>query len=185
MVCTDSSDETSHVKPTNTNIKNRYFTNETFAINPLTGPELTPDELKGFVAPLMAKLDELNIAYTSHFEQFPSYLTFFKAMFESSPIPVGIAQYGGRLIPRSVVENNNAALTDAYRFITERGAQFIGVAANTSLARAGFPDNAVNPGWRTNLIDTVITTPWDFTAPWEEMLANQDLMTDVLLPPLA
>jgi hypothetical protein len=106
-------------------------------------------------------------------------------MFDSNPIDVGIAQYGGRFIPRSLVENNNTALTAAYRFINEQGAQFIGVAANTSLASAGFPDNAVNPGWRDNLIDTVITTPWNFTAPWEDMIANQDLMTDVLIPKLA
>lgn len=133
----------------------------------------------------MAKLDDLNIKYTSNFVEFDSYLDHFNVMFDSNPIDVGIAQYGGRFIPRSVVENNNTALTAAYRFINEQGAQFIGVAANTSLARAGHPDNAVNPGWRDNLIDTVITTPWSFTAPWEDMLAYQDLMTDVLIPKLA
>jgi hypothetical protein len=31
----------------------------------------------------------------------------------------------------------------------------------------------------------VITTPWNFTAPWEEMVAQQDLMTNVLMPKLA
>lgn len=98
---------------------------------------------------------------------------------------LGIAQYGGRLIPRSVVENNATSLTEAYRFINEQGAQFIGTSFNASLATAGHPYNAVNPGWRVNLIDTVITTPWNFTAPWEEMVANQNLMTDVLLPKLA
>ena len=133
----------------------------------------------------MTKLDDLNIKYTSNFVEFDSYLDHFNVMFDSNPIDVGIAQYGGRFIPRSVVENNNTALTAAYRFINEQGAQFIGVAANTSLARAGHPDNAVNPGWRDNLIDTVITTPWSFTAPWEDMLAYQDLMTDVLIPKLA
>jgi hypothetical protein len=133
----------------------------------------------------MTKLKDLNIEYTSNFIQFDSYLSHFNVMFDSNPIDVGIAQYGGRFIPRSVVENNNMALTAAYRFINEQGAQFIGVAANTSLAIAGYPDNAVNPAWRDNLIDTVITTPWNFTAPWEDMLANQDLMTDVLMPKLA
>jgi FAD/FMN-containing dehydrogenase len=149
----------------------------------LTGPNVTVSQLKEILTPLMDKLDELDIKYTSFFGQFDSYLAFFNAMF--APIQVGIAQYGGRLIPRSVVENNGTALTDAYRFINEQGAQFIGVAANTSLARAGYPDNAVNPAWRDNLIDTVITTPWNFTGPWEDMLANQDLMTDVLMPKLA
>lgn len=160
-----------------------YFTNKTFAISPLTGPNVTVGELKELLAPLMNKLDELDIKYTSYFGQFESYLSFFTHMF--APISVGIAQYGGRLIPRSVVVNNATALTDAYRFINEQGAQFIGVAINASLATGGNPDNAVNPGWRDALIDTTITTPWNFTAPWEAMLANQDLMTDVLIPKLA
>lgn len=76
-------------------------------------------------------------------------------------------------------------MTEAYRFINEQGAQFIGVALNASLATAGNPENSVNAAWRDTLIDTVITTPWDFTAPWEDMLANQELMTDVLMPKLA
>ena len=73
-------------------------------------------------------------------------------------IDVGIAQYGGRLIPRSVVEQRNDELTATYRFINEHGGLFIGVGVNASLATAGDVDNAVNPGWRTALIDTVITT---------------------------
>jgi hypothetical protein len=101
------------------------------------------------------------------------------------------------------VENNATALTAAYRFINEQGAvsfptqstientiltipkQFIGVGLNASLATASNPDNSVNPGWRDALIDTVITTPWNFTAPWEEMVAQQDSMTNVLMPKLA
>lgn len=179
-----------------------YFTNESFAISPLTGPNVSVEQLKGLLTPLMDKLDELDIKYTSFFGQFDSYLEFFNNMF--APIQVGacdrdapryidcklivtlgIAQYGGRLIPRSVVQNNATSLTEAYRFINEQGAQFIGTSFNASLATAGHPENAVNPGWRTNLIDTVITTPWNFTAPWDEMVANQKLMTDVLLPKLA
>jgi aspartate/glutamate racemase len=57
-----------------------------------------------------------------------------------------------------VVENDNDALTDAYRAINNLGAQFIGVGVNTSFKVAGNVYNAVNPGWRTALIDTVITT---------------------------
>ncbi|GAB7336408.1 hypothetical protein MBLNU13_g09126t1 [Cladosporium sp. NU13] len=159
-----------------------YFSNETFAISPLTGPNITVDQLKHFLAPLVNKLDELDIEYSSFFGQFDTYLSFFDAMF--TPIQVGTAQYGGRLIPRSVVETNNTALTAAYRSINAQGAQFIGVAVNASLATAGYPENAVNPAWRSTLIDTVITTPWNFSAPWESMLANQKTMTETLIPKL-
>lgn len=133
-----------------------YFTNQSFAISPITGPNVTVAQLKEFLQPLMSKLESLGIAYTSYFGQFRGYLQEYKAM--QGPIDVGIAQYGGRLIPRSVVLENNDALTDAYRAINNLGAQFIGVGVNVSLAVAGDVSNAVNPGWRTALIDTVITT---------------------------
>lgn len=35
---------------------------------------------------------------------------------------LGVAQYGGRLIPRSVVQNNVTELMNACRFINEQGA---------------------------------------------------------------
>lgn len=133
-----------------------YFTNQSFAISPITAPDVSVDALKSYLSPLENKLKNLDIEYTSYYGQFSGYLKEFNAM--QGPIDVGIAQYGGRLIPRSVVENNNSALTEAYRFINNQGAQFIGVGVNASLKVAGDVDNAVNPGWRTALIDTVITT---------------------------
>ncbi|TKA62194.1 hypothetical protein B0A55_10526, partial [Friedmanniomyces simplex] len=160
-----------------------YFTNVSFAISPITGPNVTEAQLRKLLQPLTSKLNELDIAYTSYYGQFSGYLEEYNAM--QGPIDVGIAQYGGRLIPRDLVENNNTALTEAYRFINNQGAQFIGVGVNVSFAVAGNVSNAVNPGWRTALIDTVITTPWNFTAPLSDMVANQDLMTDVLIPKLA
>lgn len=160
-----------------------YFTNQSFAISPLTGPNITIPKLQTLLEPLTTKLDKLNITYTSYFGQFDSYLQHFNHMF--APIEVGIAQYGGRLIPRSVVSQNNNALTDGFRFINDQGGQIIGVGINASLAVAGNPNNAVNPGWRDALLDITITTPWSFTAPREEMVAKQILMTDVLVPKLA
>ncbi|KAG9623615.1 FAD/FMN-containing isoamyl alcohol oxidase MreA, partial [Aureobasidium melanogenum] len=107
-----------------------YFTNESFAISPITAPGISLDELNSLLSPFMNKLDQLNITYNHYFGEFATYLEHFNTMF--SPIQVGIAQYGGRLIPRSVVENNNTALTDAFRFINENGGQFIGVGINAS-----------------------------------------------------
>ncbi|KAL1304334.1 hypothetical protein AAFC00_000735 [Neodothiora populina] len=160
-----------------------YFTNESFSISPLTGPKVTAAQLKTLLSPLTTKLDSLNITYTSYIGEFDTYMKHFSSMF--SPIEVGIAQYGGRLIPRSLIQRNNTGFTEAVRFINEKGGQCIGVGVNASLARSGNPVNSVNPAWRKTLIDLTLTTPWNFTAPWEEMIANQDLMTDVFIPKLA
>jgi hypothetical protein len=83
------------------------------------------------------------------------------------------------------VLNNNDALTNAYRHITEDGALFIGVGVNVSKKVAGDVDNAVLPAWRDTLIDTVITTPWSFTAPTSDMIALQEKMTNDYMPTLA
>ncbi|KAJ6526891.1 hypothetical protein DFH09DRAFT_1045946 [Mycena vulgaris] len=160
-----------------------FFTNTSFVISPITAPAVPVANLKTYLAPFETKLNELNITFTSYYAQFDSYLDSFDAMF--SEIEVSIAQYGGRLIPRSVVENNNTALTQAYRDINNLGGQFIGVGVNVSKAVVGDVYNAVNPGWRDTLIHTVIATPWSFEAPWSEMLANQQLMTNEMLPKLA
>jgi FAD/FMN-containing dehydrogenase len=63
-----------------------YFTSESFMIAPLTGPDVSVDELKEFLVPLMQTLEASGISYTSHFEQFDSYVEFDAAMF--APIPV-------------------------------------------------------------------------------------------------
>ncbi|KAL2216000.1 hypothetical protein M432DRAFT_123522 [Thermoascus aurantiacus ATCC 26904] len=159
-----------------------YFTNTSFTISPLTGPGIPVDQLVALLRPFTDGLTKLGIKYTMVAKQFSTYLEEFNTM--QSPIQVGIAQYGGWLIPRSVVQNNNDQLTQAYRYITEDGAQFIGVGLNVSKAVAGDVYNAVLPAWRDCLIDTVITTPWDFYAPLSDMIALQDKMTNDYIPRL-
>ncbi|EKG20464.1 Berberine/berberine-like protein [Macrophomina phaseolina MS6] len=159
-----------------------YFTNTSFSLSPVTAPGLGAVELSALLRPFEERLEGLGIEYTSYVGQFGGYYEQFTAM--QSPIQVGIAQYGGWLVPRSVVETNNDALTAAYRNITEDGATFIGVALNVSKKVVGDVDNAVLPAWRDALIDTVITTPWNFNAPLADMVEWQDKMTNNYIPQL-
>ena len=132
------------------------FTNTSFAISPMTGPGVTAAKLRQLLQPLTDTLENLSINYTHTLKQFQGYLDQFNTM--QQPIQVGIDQYGGRLIPRSVVEQRNSELTAAYRYINEHGGNFIGVAINVSHTVAGNVSNAVLPAWRDALIDTVVTT---------------------------
>ncbi|KAL4898678.1 hypothetical protein BDV59DRAFT_167331 [Aspergillus ambiguus] len=159
-----------------------YFTNTSFSISPLTGPNIPVSKLKELVKPFTDGLTKLGIKYIMYAEQFSSYLSEFSSM--QSEIEVGIAQYGGWLVPRSVVQDNNEALTEAYRSITEDGATFIGVGLNVSRALVGDVDNAVLPAWRDALIDTTITTVWEWNQP-ARMLAMQRKMTDKYIPALS
>ena len=159
-----------------------FYTNTSFSISPLTGPGISKTQMENLLQPFTAALEKLGIKYTVVVRQFPGYLSEFHAM--QSPIQVGVAQYGGRLIPRSAVEHDSHALTAAVRNITEDGALFIGVGLNVSKALVGDVYNAVLPAWRDTLIDAVITTPWNFTAPWADMLALQKKMTNQYIPQL-
>lgn len=63
---------------------------------------------------------------------------------------------GGRLIPRSVVEQNLDNLTTLFRDTVEKNAGFLisGVVVNSS--RVAYPENSVNPAWRDAMMDVVI-----------------------------
>ena len=160
-----------------------YFDNTSFSISPLTAPGLDVTLLNSLLDPFTQLLSSLGVNFTSVSRQFDTFLDQYNTM--QTPIQVGIAQYGGRLIPRSVVQSNSKALTSAYRNITSSGALFIGVGLNVGKSTVGDDvSNAVNPAWRDTLIDTVITTPWNFTAPIEDMIARQDLMTNNFIPQL-
>ncbi|EED23613.1 FAD/FMN-containing isoamyl alcohol oxidase MreA [Talaromyces stipitatus ATCC 10500] len=160
-----------------------YFTNTSFSISPLTGPNIPVDELTNLVKPFTDTLTELGVKYTSYSQQYNSFLDEYNSL--QGLIEVGTAQYGGWLMPRSVVETNNNNLTAAYRYIIEDGATFIGVGVNVSKALVGDDIyNSVLPAWRDTLIDTVITTPWHFTAPRSDMAAKQLKMTNDYIPRL-
>ncbi|KAJ5470348.1 hypothetical protein N7530_007705, partial [Penicillium desertorum] len=158
-----------------------YFTNTSFSIAPITGPNIPVADLVALLKPFTDKLDTLGITYNMVSNQYNSYYSQFKDM--QGAIQVSTAQYGGWLVPRSVVENNNHALLAAYREITEAGGTFIGVGLNVSHKVSGDVHNAVLPAWRDTLIDTTLTTPWE----WDNdalMLERQRQMTEDFIPKL-
>ncbi|KAL4786903.1 hypothetical protein BJX76DRAFT_354715 [Aspergillus varians] len=157
-------------------------TNESFVLSPLTGPGVSAAELRRLLRPFTHGLESLGIEYTLHSGDFASYLEQFEAM--QGAIGVGIAQYGGWLIPRSVVQTNNDALTAAYRDIVEDGATVINVGLNVSREVVGHVDNAILPAWREAIIHTTLTTPWEWNAE-EEMREWQRKMTDEYVPRLS
>lgn len=156
-----------------------------FQIAPLTAYNKTAAEVKAILAPFVQKLDELNITHTVSYNQSCSYYKHYDTYFGPLPvgaIQVGIAQYGARLIPRSVVEGNSTALNQAARSIAEQGVTWIGVGTDVSKF-ATDEQNAVLPAWRKALVHATLTTVWSFDpADWDQMLANQKLMTDTVIP---
>lgn len=138
-----------------------FFTAASLTLSPVTAPNINSTELKEVMKPLESKLETLNINFTAKYTDFDRFLTYYQGTANpDQPIDVGIAQYGGRLIPRSALTDDatNQDLTNALRFINTQGAQFIGVGLNVSSKVAGDVDNAVLPAWRDSTIAGVVTT---------------------------
>ncbi|KAJ4383141.1 hypothetical protein N0V85_008475 [Neurospora sp. IMI 360204] len=162
-----------------------YFTSSFFMIAPMTAYAKSEEEVKNIMAPYLETLDTMGVNYTAGYSETETYYDHYNQYFGPLPtgnIKVGIAQYGGRLIPVDTVKNNATAFAKTARFIAESGVTFIGVGTDVS-AFGKDNQNAVLPAWRKALVHATLTTPWSFEPEdWDKMLENQDLMTDVIMP---
>ena len=135
-----------------------FGSNVSFSVGPITAPGITAGELSKLLQPLLDQLRDLGVNYTTPvIRQFPGYLEQYNAMMPE--LDVAVAQYGGWLLPRSVVLDNPDGLAAAYENITKGGAGgFTSVALNVNRSVTGDVYNAVNPAWRATLLDIVIST---------------------------
>ena len=134
-----------------------FGSNKSFIVGPITAPGVSAAKMISLLQPLLDELSKLRVKHTAPvIRQFPGYLEQFKAMMPY--LEVAVAQYGGWLIPRSVVQENADGLAAAYANITNGGAGFTSVALNVNKTVTGDVYNAVNPAWRTALLDVIITT---------------------------
>ncbi|KAK4159144.1 hypothetical protein QBC43DRAFT_133331 [Cladorrhinum sp. PSN259] len=162
-----------------------YFTSSFFMIAPVTAYNKTAAQVQTIMTPFLNQLDTLGVNYTAGFTQKATYRDHYDQFFGPLPvgaIQVGIAQYGGRLIPESTFTKNPSGLSSTSRYIAEKGVTFIGVATDVSSFGKN-KQNAVLPAWRKTLVHATLTTDWSFDpAKWNQMLANQDLMTKDIMP---
>jgi hypothetical protein len=149
-------------------------------ISPLNAYNKTATEVKAILAPFVAKLDSKDVNYTVSYSQFDTYYEHYDKYFGPLPlgnIKIGIAQYGARLIPRSVAGN----ITETGKAVAEEGVTWIGV--GTDVKSFGSEETtSVHPAWRDALVHVTLTLPWNFTAPWSDAIATQEKMTNEIVP---
>nr|ABQ01445.1 isoamyl alcohol oxidase [Penicillium griseofulvum] len=159
------------------------ITNSSFLLTPLTLPALTAVDAKKLLAPFLDDLRGLNISYTLNITQSASYFQHYMKLIEPNPTQlVQNAQYGGRLLPLDVIQNNNTQLTDAVRKITEDGAIFVGIGLNVSSSVTGNLWNSVHPAWRTAAMTVILSTNWPAGANLAEMKTLANKMTTKWVP---
>ncbi|KAJ5975562.1 hypothetical protein N7481_009269 [Penicillium waksmanii] len=161
------------------------MTASVFIISPLTAYNQTSAEAKAILAPFLQTLTKLGINYKAAFTQFDSYYDHYNNYMGPLPwgnLAVAAYQYGGRLIPRDVLENNPTGMGTVLRNLTQNGVIAVGVGMDVS--NPGNVSNAVFPALRNAAITMQIGTMWNETAPWSQMVADQYKITNEYVPQL-
>ncbi|KAF2973231.1 hypothetical protein GQX73_g388 [Xylaria multiplex] len=160
-------------------------TNTTFSLTPLTLPNTSRRQAEKLLAPLVKELNNNRIHYSLNITEHPSWLEHWRALIKPNPTQfVQNAQYGGWMVPRSVLESNNAALQTAIRDITDAGCVFVGLALDVSRDKGAVP-NSVLPAWRDTAINVILSTAWPEGADLGDMQDLAKTMTQTCVPALA
>ena len=135
------------------------ITNTSFLLTPLTFPNMTADHVTEMLQPFLNRLDDLGISYHKDIKESSTFLEHYKAFIESNPTQlVENAQYGGRFIPLSVIQDNNDDLTAVVRNVTQGGVTFVGIGLNVSATMVGDVYNSAHPSWRDAALSVILTT---------------------------
>jgi hypothetical protein len=152
-----------------------------FMLMPATAPDLHQNDLDELLQPFTEKLMTLGLQFDYKSWEKPTFI----ANYQSQTSSWNVSDYnlGGRLIPRSLIEENPKAFTKAIRFIASQ-TLMSGVTFNVAKGVASPDDVAVNPYFRQALVGVSIGTPVNYTD-WNVTMDGQDMITDVLVPKLA
>lgn len=158
-----------------------------FIIDPVTIINSNASYVENVIlGPWLAELSALGITpYTQTFttlDYYDHYATYIGPLPEGH-LAVESYQFGSRLIPRSLLEDDAAAFGEALANVTLLGT----TAAGSISAYSGNTSdqwNSVNPVWRDTLMQLQLTLPWDETVSFADNVALQTEMTDVIVPEL-
>nr|ANM86569.1 putative FAD oxidase [Cladonia uncialis subsp. uncialis]AUW31352.1 putative isoamyl alcohol oxidase [Cladonia uncialis subsp. uncialis] len=161
------------------------ITNTSFLLTPLTFPNMTAGHVTEMLQPFLNRLDELGIFYQMNVTESSTFLEHYNTFIEPNPTQlVENAQYGGRFIPLSVIQENNDELTAVVRNLTQEGVTFVGIGLNVSAAVVGNVYNSAHPSWRDAALVVILTTPWPNGAIISDMENLATQMTNKWVPSL-
>lgn len=159
-----------------------YVTNAALVVMPITLVNSTGDYVREKVlGPFTSYLAQVGIkaavsystlSYRDHYDTYMGPLP-------NGHIGVSEFQYGGRLIPRSVIEDNNDSFQRVIRNLTANGV--IAVGSSGTFKPFNGVSNAVHPAWRTAIMSMQFATAWDPTR-WDDMLEMQRRITHEFMP---
>jgi hypothetical protein len=108
-------------------------------------------EVTNIMEPFLIKLTTLGIPYTKTITTYPHFFEAYSGSFNTSIFTIQNAQYGGRIIPKSVWDTESSMTTynlAVRKILVSGGVGSIDLALAPTSDTAGHPDNAVFPPWR-------------------------------------
>jgi FAD/FMN-containing dehydrogenase len=152
-----------------------------FMLSPAIAPDLHQEDLDRLTRPFITKLTELGLDYQYTSYEKSTFLSNYKS--QTGSWNVSDTNLGGRLIPRSLLEESPQDLLKAVRSISSQ-ATLVGVTFNVSRGVSSPDENAVNPYFRDALVSVAIGTAINYTD-WSATVAGQNQITNVFLPKIA
>jgi FAD/FMN-containing dehydrogenase len=148
-------------------------------IQPFTAPDLNAEELNKVLEPLFEKLDNLGVNYTTGTKEFDTFYDMYIDMYEDEKAGDNTI-IGGRFFAREDIENNQAALTEAFKTATdppnwELPGVLIGHIVAPGLGNAN-PDNSIHPKWRDASSFSIVA----LNVPFDASLAVKEQAWDIL-----
>ncbi|KAI9649057.1 hypothetical protein NHQ30_001624 [Ciborinia camelliae] len=154
-----------------------------FLVSPVTGLDVPQDTIDSLFAPTLSALTAADIPYAYASSVSTSFLTYYEsAAFGAN---VSNANTGGRLLPRSVVQNDTDSFISVLQTIAENNYLMAGVTLDVNKTLVpGAPEISVNPYWRKTLMNAVYGTYLNYTD-FEANFRSQNFITNTIGPALA
>ncbi|KAF4303649.1 hypothetical protein GTA08_BOTSDO14233 [Botryosphaeria dothidea] len=162
------------------------ITNSSFLLTPLTLTRLSRNEALVLIEPLLRELNDQDVRYQLNLTAAPNWLEYWRRLIKPNPTQlVENGQYGGWMVPRTVLDTNADALQAAVQDVTGAGCTFVGLALDVSLPAGSGVRNSVLLAWRDAALNVILSIPWPQRADLHHMKEQADAMTQRCVPALA
>lgn len=134
------------------------ITNSSFLLTPLTLPRLSRNEALALIEPLLRELNDQDVRYQLNVTAAPNWLEYWRRLIKPNPTQlVENGQYGGWMVPRTVLDANADALQAAVQDVIGAGCTFVGLALDVSLPAGSGVRNSVLPAWRDAALNVILS----------------------------
>ncbi|KAI0434031.1 hypothetical protein F5Y09DRAFT_297531 [Xylaria sp. FL1042] len=137
------------------------------------------------LAPLTSALEKQGVALNLTMRSFDSFWSLHSTVFGAAEAATHSGQAsGGRLVPRSVVEDASGVTTlgKSFRAAIQDGFQVSCTGLNATLKAQPSHPNSVHPLWRSTLLTCLVFKFWDYSVEWDANLETQAKLTNVAMP---